>query len=73
MFINSSSSGLFVVCMWMTCIPHQQVIDPDDLPEKGLNINGESIQPPSEEVLELREKTPGVVFLVRFFDGRRTW
>eukprot|EP00731_Ephydatia_muelleri_P002416 Em0001g2416a len=49
------------------------VIDPNDLPEKGLNINGECIQPPSEEVLELKEKTPGVVYLVRFFDGRRTW
>ena len=49
-----------------------QVIDPD-IPPKGLNINGERIQAPSDEVMELREKNSNAIYLVRFFDGRRTW
>ena len=49
-----------------------QVIDPD-IPSSGLNINGEKIQAPSDEVLELRDTSSSSTFLVRFFDGRRTW
>ena len=49
-----------------------QVIDPD-IPSKGLNINGERIQAPSDEVMELRDKNATAIYLVRFFDGRRTW
>ena len=51
---------------------YHQVIDPD-MPSKGLNINGEKIQPPSDEVLELRDKHPNATYLIRFFDGRRSW
>lgn len=49
-----------------------QVIDPD-IPSRGLNINGEKIQAPSDEVMEIRDKNPSATYLVRFFDGRRTW
>ena len=48
------------------------MIDPD-MPSKGMKINGERIQAPSDEVLELRDKNPNATHLVRFFDGRRTW
>lgn len=44
------------------------VIDPD-ISAKGMKVNGEEIQP-SDEVLSLREKN---TYLIRFFDGRRTW
>ncbi len=49
-----------------------QVIDPD-IPRKGMKVNGERIQAPSDEVMELRDKNPAATYLVRFFDGRRTW
>ena len=49
-----------------------QVVDPD-MSRKGLIVNGERIQPPSEEVLELRQKNPSAPHLVRFFDGKRSW
>ena len=52
--------------------PLPQVIDPN-IPPKGLNINGERIQAPSDEVMELRDKDSTAIYLVRFFDGRRTW
>jgi len=48
------------------------VINPD-IPECGINVRGEKILPPSDEVMELKEKNPTSTYLVRFFDGRRTW
>ena len=48
------------------------MIDPD-IPPKGLHINGERIHAPSDEVMKLRDKNSNAIYLVRFFDGRRTW
>lgn len=36
-------------------------------------MQGEKIKAPSDEVLELQTKNPTATYLVRFFDGRRTW
>ncbi len=49
-----------------------QVIDPS-IPPEGICVQGEKIKAPSDEVLELQAKNPTATFLVRFFDGRRTW
>ena len=49
-----------------------QVIDPD-IPAEGISVQGEKIKAPSDEVLELQSKNPSATYLVRFFDGRRTW
>lgn len=49
-----------------------QVIDPD-IPPEGISVDGEKIKAPSDEVLELQAKHPTATYLVRFFDGRRTW
>lgn len=49
-----------------------QVIDPD-IPPEGISVQGEKIKAPSDEVLELQAKNPMATYLVRFFDGRRTW
>lgn len=46
-----------------------QVVDPD-IPKKGLVVNGEKILAPSVEVLKFRKPH---LYLVRFFDGRRSW
>ena len=49
-----------------------QVIDPN-IPPEGISVQGERIKAPSDEVLELQAKNLSATFLVRFFDGRRTW
>ena len=46
-----------------------QVIDPD-IPPDGILVKGERIKAPSDEVMDLQTKD---TYLVRFFDGRRTW
>lgn len=48
------------------------MIDPN-IPPEGISVQGEKIKAPSDEVLELKAKNPTAVYLVRFFDGRRTW
>ena len=54
------------------CLFCAQVIDPN-IPPEGISMQGERIKAPSDEVLELQAKNPSATFLVRFFDGRRTW
>lgn len=48
------------------------MIDPN-IPPEGISVQGERIKAPSDEVLELQSKNPSATYLVRFFDGRRTW
>lgn len=53
-----------------------QVIDPE-MPEEGVLHNGVPIPVPPKDVLRLgeqrQEETSGRLYLVLFFDNKRTW
>jgi len=49
-----------------------KVIDPE-MPRTGIVHGGITVQAPPEDVLKLRQKYIYEVFLVVFYDTKRTW
>jgi len=49
-----------------------QVIDPE-MPRAGVSHGSVTVQAPPDDVLKLRQKYAFEVFLVVFYDTKRTW
>jgi len=49
-----------------------QIIDPE-MPRDGIIDDTVTVEAPPEDVLDLRQKYTHQVFLVVFYDTRRTW
>jgi len=43
------------------------------MPRTGIVVGGITVQAPPEDVLKLRQKYIHEVFLVVFYDAKRTW
>lgn len=70
-----SAATNLCVCVWLAGWL-LQVIDPE-MPEEGVLHNGVPIPVPPKDVLRLgeqrQEENSGRLYLVLFFDNKRTW
>jgi len=66
----SISFGNPLISSWWSVV--WQVIDPE-MPRAGVVRGGVTVQAPPEDVLKLRQKYTHEVFLVVFYDTKRTW
>jgi len=48
------------------------VIDPE-MPRTGISLGSVTVEAPPQDVLKLRHKYSHQVFLVVFYDTKRTW
>lgn len=64
------------MAQWLRCLLLFQIIDPE-MPEDGVLHNGVPIPVPPKEVLQLgearQEEAGERLYLVLFFDNKRTW